>query len=170
MVADLLMNQSRLTNVDDDYQTCERTCAVLRVYPGAILPSEVTKALGIQPTSSVVAGQRGKENSLGLARVGRINAWLLSSEPAVHSRDLRRHLDWLLDLLETGSDGLRSLQAQPGVRMSVNCVWWSRYGDGGPTLWPEQMARLALLNLECSFEFSNYSDGEEGPLPSVETA
>jgi hypothetical protein len=160
MATNLPMTRSRLTEVNDGYETCERTCAVLRIYPGELNPSEVTKELGIQPTSSVLAGQRGKENSLGLARVGRINAWLLSSEPVVHSRDLRHHLDWLLDLLETGGDALRRLQAQPDVRMSVNCVWWSRYGDGGPTLWPEQMLRLAQLNLECSFEFSDYSDSE----------
>jgi hypothetical protein len=45
--------------------------------------------------------------------------------------------------------------------MNVNCVWWSRYGDGGPTLWPEQMLRLAQLNLECSFEFAYYEDDGE---------
>ena len=35
--------------------------------------------------------------------------------------------------------------------MSVNCIWWSR-GTGGPTIWPEQMAVLAKLNLELSFD------------------
>jgi len=44
------------------------------------------------------------------------------------------------------------LQNIPGVRMSVNCVWYSRSGHGGPTLWPEQMRVLADLNLECSFD------------------
>ncbi len=161
MATQLPRMQSRLTPLDDDYQTCERTCAVLRVYPGAMSPSEVTNVLGVQPTDSVVAGQRGKENSLGLARTGKINAWLLSSEAAVHSRDLRHHLDWLLDAVEAAAAELKSLQAQPGVRMSVNCIWWSRYGDGGPAIWPEQMARLAQLNLECSFEFSNYSTEED---------
>jgi hypothetical protein len=42
--------------------------------------------------------------------------------------------------------------------MRVNCVWWSAAGHGGPTLWPEQMAALAALNLECSFDVYFFGD------------
>jgi hypothetical protein len=49
--------------------------------------------------------------------------------------------------------------------MSVNCVWWSKEGGGGPTLWPAQMRSLAELNLECSFEFADYSEGGQDVQP-----
>lgn len=44
--------------------------------------------------------------------------------------------------------------------MSVDCIWWSASGGGGPTLWPEQMACMAALNLECSFDISFYGPDE----------
>ena len=46
--------------------------------------------------------------------------------------------------------------------MTVQCIWWSATGQGGPTLWPEQMRLLAALNPECSFDVSLFGDeGEE---------
>ena len=131
---------SHFTPLTDFEENCERTLAVLRIYPGEITPPEVTELLGVsQPLPSL------RES--------------ISSESFVESRDLRRHLDWLLDKVEPGSDGLNVLQQRPGVRMCVYCIWWSRHG-GGPTLWPERMRRLAALNLECSFDIQYY--GEDG--------
>ena len=45
--------------------------------------------------------------------------------------------------------------------MTVNCIWYSRSGHGGPTLWPEDMADLARLNLECTFDVYFLSDDED---------
>jgi hypothetical protein len=123
-------------------------------------PSRVTELLGVSPTRQVVAGEVSPPNSLGRKRVGKINGWFLSSEGHVESKDVRRHLDWLLAKLQQNPEALRKLQSAPGVRMSVECVWWSRYGDGGPTLWPEQMQALAALNLECGFDFAYYGAEE----------
>jgi hypothetical protein len=75
------------------------------------------------------------------------NVFFLSSEGAVASLDMRDHLDWFLTTLLLRKDQLLALQAQDGVVATGRCIWWSR-GQGGPTLWPEQMARLAELNLE----------------------
>ena len=43
--------------------------------------------------------------------------------------------------------------------MGIDCRWESRGGQGGPTLWPEQMRAMADLDLECSFYIEFY--GEE---------
>jgi len=74
---------------------------------------------------------------------------------------LRRHLDWLLGQILPRADVLRELQETAGISMNVNCIWWSATGGGGPTLWPEQMRRLADLNLECSFDVSFYDDDDQ---------
>jgi hypothetical protein len=150
--------KSRLTPVNDDYESCERTFAELRVDTGTMHPSVVSDLLDIKPTSQVILGESGPINSVGRSRIGKINGWFLSSEGNVKSRDTRRHLDWLIAKLQQSSRALRKLQTNPGIRMCVNCIWWSRFGDGGPTLWPEQMRVLADLNLECSFAFADYSD------------
>ncbi len=149
--------QSRLTPTNDNYETCDKTHVVLRVYSGRLHPSRVTELLGISPTKHVAAGEPGRVNSLGRAPVGKLNGWFLSSEGNVESKDTRRHLDWLIAKLQHSRDAIHRLQARPDIRMSVNCIWWSRHGDGGPTLWPEQMRALADLNLECSFDFADYS-------------
>jgi hypothetical protein len=65
----------------------------------------------------------------------------------------RRHLDCLLAQIEPAADALRLRQGEHGVTMTVNCIWWSRAGQGGPSLWPEQMSRMAALNLECTWIF-----------------
>jgi hypothetical protein len=156
-----------LTPVDDQYGTCERTCAVLRIYSGDMRPAEVSTLLGIVPAFTVGVGEQKPSNSIGRSRVGKVNGWFLSSQSAVESKDIRHHLDWLLGILRQSSEELRELQEHPGVRMSVDCIWWSKQGGGGPTLWPEQMRGLSDLNLECSFDFAYYGDEDGESAPSV---
>jgi hypothetical protein len=151
---------SRRTPYDDEYPTCEFTYAELRVYPGKLNPLSVTHHLGITPTSTRTKDER-IVNSLGRERTVPMNGWFLSSEGHISSKDVRRHLDWLLDNLEPFSDRLKELQELPEVKMSIECIWWSAYGQGGPTLWPEQMKRLAEMNLECGFDVSFFGDEEE---------
>ncbi len=148
---------SRLTPIDDAYPSCERTCARLHVYPQNIDPRELTRRLGLLPTSVAIKGME-TTNSLGRVRVAPLNGWFLSSESSVDSRDVRRHIDWLLERLDPARDAILALQGEPGVRMAVSCVWWSNAGNGGPVVWPEQMRRLATLNLECGFEVAFFGD------------
>lgn len=148
---------SRSTPYDRDYSGCERCDISLLIYTGEHDPKVVSDILGVQPTSYVRSGEKSV-NSLGRTFVGKINGWFLSSEKEVDSKDLRPHLDWLLDVLEPRRAGLAELQRLRGVTMRVNCIWWST-GSGGPVLWPEQMIRLAQVNLECAFDLSFY--GEE---------
>lgn len=151
------MSESRFTPLNALADACERTCAVLIVYSGDMHPSAITELLGQLPTRVVVAGEASLPNSLGRTRLGKLNAWFLSSEEYVSSRDVRHHLDWLLDRLMQKRETLRALQSKRFIKMYVSCPWWSRQGGGGPSLWPEQMQGLAELNLECSFSFSDYS-------------
>ncbi len=145
---------------NDEYQSCERTCAKLRIYGGELTPHEITEILGIMPTSCITRGESSVPNSLGRSVTHRLNGWFLSSEEHVKSLDLRRHLDWLINSISPHSNQLKILQDYPGVAVDVTCIWWSKSGHGGPTLWPLQMQPLAELNLECRFEISFYGDEE----------
>jgi hypothetical protein len=122
-------------------------------------PEWVTERMGIQPTHVQTKGQTST-NSIGRRRTAPIGGWFLSSEGHVASRDTRRHLDWLVALILPRGDALREIQCLEGIKMNVNCIWWSAHGDGGPTLWPEQMRALAALDLECSFEISFFGEDE----------
>lgn len=149
---------SRFTPLRDENPDVDRVGAELVVYPGAMNPSEVTKLTGLRPTRTVVVGQRSSVNSLGLSSVGETNGWFLSSEGLVKSKDIRRHLDWLLAKLTEARSGLRELQGTVGARMYICCVFWTNSGGGSATLWPEQMHALAELNLECTFAFADYGE------------
>jgi hypothetical protein len=149
--------ESFFSPVNDENEDIERTCAILCIYAGEMHPDVVTDLLKIRPTDVVAVGERGKVNRLGLAPIGKINAWFLSSEHHVKSKDLRRHLNWLIGQLRPSRDFLTKLQLKEGVRMYVSCPWWSRSGGGGPSLWPEQMLGMAELNLECTITFADYS-------------
>ena len=159
--------RARRIPIDDDYATCERTVAKLLIYPGKLNPDEISRTLEITPSETRTKG-RQYTNSLGRTWSCPLNAWFLSSEGMVSSKDLRRHLNWLLDQVEPKGLQLLELQNEPGLGMTVNCVWWSVGGQGGPTLWPEQMERLAKLNLECAFDISFFGSDDE-PDPRART-
>jgi len=148
---------SRFTAINDEYGTCERTEATLAIYN--IDPDVVTKKLNIICTSSQKIGIP-KIMHGGVERIGTKNTWLYSSEGSdVKSKDLRIHINWLLDKIEPRRLQLKQLQQFLGVKMTIRCVWWSKYGDGGPTLWPEQMKRMAKLNLEWTLSFVFHDQG-----------
>jgi hypothetical protein len=150
--------RSRFTPVNDADDAVDRTCAQLCIYSGEIQASKVTELMCLSPSRTVTKGEASAPNSRGLVRVRTLNGWFLSSEEHVQSKDLRRHLDWVVSQLQPHAEALRFLQQQPNVRMYVSCPWWARHGGGGPSLWPEQMRALADLNLECSIGFADYSD------------
>jgi hypothetical protein len=154
---------SRRTPYNDDYQTCERTFAELLIYPEALNPAEITTRLGIEPTQMNVKGVERATPS-GRMMPAPKSLWALSSEGTVDSLDVRRHLDWLIERLMPARAALLELQLVPRTRMGVNIVWWSAHGTGGPTLWPEQMAGLAELGLEVSFDVSFF-----GPEDAAKT-
>lgn len=142
---------SRLTPYDDEYGSCAETRATLLIYPGPMPLAEVTSRLDLQPTQAVAAGEP-RTSTYGRRSVVKTTLWRLSSDGHVRSRDVRRHLDWLLALLLPRAVRMSGIQETPGVRMTVCCAWYSQVGHGGPTLWPEQMKALADLNLECAFD------------------
>lgn len=149
---------SRLTPYSDTFPACERCVAELRVYGDALSPEFVSRALGLRPTASHRKGQVSERNALGRTRVAPTGGWFLSSESNIDSKDLRHHLDWLLAQLSPCATRLARLQGDEGIRMRVNCIWWSARRQGGPVLWPEQMRALVDLGLECWFGFGFYGE------------
>ncbi len=137
---------------DDDYPTCARTYATLRIYPGDVDPAAIISLLGIEPSGWQRRGEVPERPSRLLREVAPINGWFLESEGQVDSRDSRRHINWLLDRLEPKAETIRSLQ-EMGCRMDISCYWLSRNGHGGPSIPPTQMRRLAELGIELWFDF-----------------
>lgn len=87
-----------------------------------------------------------------------MSGWFLTTQGRLKSKDSRRHIDWLLDKIEPVSEQILALQKQ-GMSMDINSFWGSSSGNGGPTISPEQMARLVKMNLEVWWDV--YFEGED---------
>jgi hypothetical protein len=131
---------------DDAYPTCRRTYVTLRIYHDAIDPAFVSEQLGLDPSETIRKGDR-RPSGFVIPRHG----WFLSSRDRVSSKDCRRHLDWLVERISPAADTLRQL-ANDGFQIDISCFWDSESGHGGPTLSPDQMKRLAGLDLELWFD------------------
>lgn len=129
-----------MATYDDDYATCKATSASLRLYHTANDPREVSEALALHPTRSRRA-----------AEAGHPSAWLLSSEDAVSSLDIRRHMDWLLATVGGTGPALEALR-QRGWSTDVGCYWVSASGHGGPMLTAGELSILGELGLPLSFD------------------
>jgi len=144
---------SRYTPINDSDTACDITWSSLCIYN--IDPNIITDKLGIVPTSKYKKGE-GRLLPTGEIITNVENSWILSSEKNISSKDIRTHLDWLLNNILDLNIKIKELQKIPNIKMSIRCVWFSAEGGGGPTLWPEQMERMADLNLECNFSFAYY--------------
>lgn len=138
--------------IDPTYKTCAECHAALCIYPGDMLPDEVSALLRLSPTLQHAKGE-DPLSPWGKKFKAPRSLWVLSSQGSVDSKDLRAHVQWLLSILEPVASGLQSLRNIPGLDMHILCTWVSRYGDGGPYLWPEQLQCMAQLDLPCHFDF-----------------
>lgn len=136
---------------NDGYDTCATTYATFRAYTGEVEPDEVSRLLGMNPTGSVTQGKM-IVNGPAKGKISKLNGWFLSTKGQIDSKDLRRHLDSLLEILAAHGDELQTLQAMPNVTTDVSCYWLSKSGHSGPTLSPKQMRMLCQLNLEIWFD------------------
>ena len=129
---------------DDEYATCRDTHASLRVFVAELSPAGVSHLLSCRPTrtrdAGLPGGPRGRRDQA---------SWLLSSEGVIDSRDVRRHVDYLLDSVDL--DALAALVSERDARADVFCYWLSK-GHGGPTLDPGQMSRLVRAGIGIGFD------------------
>jgi hypothetical protein len=142
-----------VSTYDDNYATCSETFATLRVFTGTLSPDDFTVRMGVEPSST----QNKQVRSKGRKDIAA--GWYLTSQNKVNSRDVRRHIDFLLDQVATKAEALTWIRAFGGTT-DIVCYWVSASGQGGPSLWPKQMAALAMLDLEIWFDvYAGQSEG-----------
>lgn len=139
---------------DDSYATCSRTWATLCIFlTDTGNPDEITENLGVQPSTTHRKGEvyKGKVRNWP-------TAWFLESTGKVESKEIRRHIDWLLEQVEHKSEVLQQLQTD-GAEIHLSCFWGSAVGHGGPMLDPKLVKRIALLNIGITFDV--YFEGDD---------
>jgi hypothetical protein len=141
---------------NDAYATCKETSAALRIAHPALDPEAISAQLHLTPSWAWRKGEPKEPRQ----RPARIGMWALDTDGVVASRDLRRHLDWLLDHLHDKGAILDQLRQQ-GYAIDVFSTWVRLGGTGGPTLSPRNMRGLADLSLELQFEFWAVDEDED---------
>lgn len=150
---------------DDDYPSRCRTFVTLRLF--GVHPAEVSQMLPLCPDRIRVQGARWRTPQGPSSTLARWHGWFFSSRGRLRSRDVQRHLDWLLDRLEPHAGVLRRLRTS-GCRMEVACFWESAWEHGGPSLSPATMRRLADLGLEVRFDVGlSATAGDDEPPSTV---
>ncbi len=134
----------------DNYPTCAQTSVTLRVFADDVAPQEITKIIEIEPSEAHVKGQPKYKRRSDI--INKTNGWFLRSDDKVESKDFRRHLDWLIQQLNSRHAALRELTAK-GAQIDIFCPWASKTNEGGPIIDPRQMKVLGELNVELVFEF-----------------
>lgn len=132
-------------DIDDDYATCNKTFVTLRLYSNDLSPQEITNYLAIKPSEIIEKGDICRRKIISY------NCWFFTSENIINSKDSRRHIDYLMDKLLPIKEKLKTL-AEQGVGIDITCFWSSENGQGGPTLSPPQLSKLAELGIEFWFD------------------
>ena len=119
---------------NDNYSTCAETYATLRIYSRS---SDVSEKLNLTPTRT------SKKEDL--------NGYFYSTENVVESKDVRRHIDYLIEKFSSKTEILNEIQSEES-QIDIMCYWLSENGHGGPTLSPKQLTELGKLNIEIWFD------------------
>ena len=154
-----MTNQDRFTPLDPNYGSCKSTYASLFIY----MKSKDTKTvdeLRHLRGNFVVDLRKEFEKGHRSAECLHEYCWSFSSEGKVASKDLRHHLNWLLEMIYEDRSSLFAIQQDESTSMFIYCNWWSKSGHGGPAISPEQMNALVDLNLALTLDFHFDSAGE----------
>lgn len=139
--------RARMGPVTDDPDAEVFTALRLR---GNFTPAEITRRLGLEPSSQVAKGDAVGQNRR--RRIYQHSSWCLESTTAVSADTIEPHLDWLLDVIEPKATELDALRAT-GITCDVDCYWASVGRGGGPWVSPESMSRLGALGLPLVISF-----------------
>lgn len=138
---------------DDDYATCAETYATLRILSHTVPAELIAQAMQVAPTRSFA---KGDHFGVDGGNIRQQTGWFWSTHEMSTSRDTRRHLDLVIQMLETKTKVILDLQAM-GCKIDIVNYWVSKDGEGGPLIEPYQMRRLAELDLPVWWDV--YVDG-----------
>ena len=142
------------TDYDDDYATCKLTFCSLNVYSTILSFDEIDSALELEFDKGFSKGEAqrmGPHKKIWPHSYARI-----TTQDKVDSKDMRRHLDFLLSTIQDAP--FATLIDQEKLTANISCYWESKYGQGGPTLSPHQFQQLAQLPLELWFDIYDGAD------------
>src|SRR5262245_35364699 len=136
----------------------ERTFATLRVAGDNLVPDQVTKLLGIEPTLAYAKGEHYGRRHLK----GRTGVWLLSTDGVVKSNSLKDHVGWLLWRVRIKA--LPDFVKKNSLHSVLTCFWHGPSGVSAPIIPDDMRHMLMMLHVQLETDFET-DDGP--PIVSV---
>ena len=110
-------------------ESASQVFATLRFAGDALDPDEISRVVGQQPTRAYRRGQRYKPGPRSPEVTGKTGVWYFSTKRKVASKDLRDHLDALVNLVLPVADEdkrlreLRDIMERRNLQAHATCFW-----------------------------------------------
>lgn len=127
----------------------DRSVAALRITGEDLDPTEITKALGCQPTRGHRKGDVLTGKKSGISRTVKFGLWLLQTEDR-EPEDLDGQISELLGRLNPSLDVWGSISAR--YQMDLFCGLFMRESNEGATISAESMAALGQRGVQLSLD------------------
>lgn len=147
------------TPLNEEYPTCNECWASFNIISDSVNPDKITEKLNIKPTRQNKKGDLFV-NVLNKSTQKVINGWFIESEGVIKSKDLRDHVDYVLDFLVPIKDKILEIQKWDDIKMTLTCSWWG-FMHCGPTLWPVQLEKMSMLNIAIEIYFASYANDRD---------
>jgi hypothetical protein len=139
---------------DDNYLGVETTYASLRIQHDLLVPEAISILLQLTPSwgwpKGIILPGKTRPTKTGI--------WGISSEGHIQSREVRRHIDWIIDRIQSKTSIIHDLQEQR-YTIDVFCFWSMSGTMAGLELSPHNCRALAELNIPIGFDI--YASAED---------
>jgi len=154
-------NEDFPTPLDAEFDSCLHCRVALAIHSSFLSNEELESVLSPNGWPKPTRPKRRNPASEEYRKSRGIKGnFIVDSDQYIQSNDLRHHINWVCDWVETSAE-LQNQINDLRNNAVISCYWWSKYGLGGPALWPEHLARLARIGVEVQINFTDYSDDEE---------
>jgi hypothetical protein len=138
----------------------QKAFATLRFSGDRLDPDRISAILRVRPTKAWRKGERYFAGRHAGTLLGRTGAWFLATDDLIASRDLLRHLEFLISLLarephdnhECPSQ-LQELMTRDKLKAEVSCFWHGEAGEQPPLIPAEMTEKLRALPAEIETDF-----------------
>lgn len=143
-----------ITPLDEDFSVCGECWAEFWVHSDNFDSDQIYEKL-LSPglyKSKLPKKRRGPQRFKGV--------FAIASDIAVSSKDLRYHLNWICDLMESFK-GMADLQQDDKTCASIIYYYYPNEDVAVAILSPEQLNRLAGFNIEITIKYINDLDEQD---------
>jgi Domain of unknown function (DUF4279) len=131
----------------------ERTFATFRVAGDSLVPEQLTKLLGIDPTLAYAKGEHYSRGPRSRDLRGRTGVWFLSTDDEVVSNRLTDHIEWLVSRIAPNQVKLRRFIDQNSLHAVMTCFWHGPAGAKPPIVPKEARDILEAIPAKLEEDF-----------------